>query len=432
MASNLDASAEYARSSKDTPRVLMLQGPVGPFFYELHKSLLGQGFAVTRVLFNAADQFFAQSSDCIRFSGTAAEWETWIRFEISRNAPDAIILFGSSRPAHEVARELAESFGIKVISLEEGYLRSGFISCEIGGNNQNSPLAHWKPGHSNDHAVQGATASPTGGHRSSFAIMSCWGALYYVLRETSSKTSDESLFHRRRERLLPLVKSWIAHSLRRTAARAYEFPIRNALTRNPGHILVPLQVSSDSQMQVAARGWDTPKLIDACLRSLALSGSKQRVVFKLHPLERSSQTIKQLIVVKAEHFGLPRDQIITLNSGRISDLTRHASGVVVINSTSAFSALHHDIPVLVLGAAVYRHDEIVTLGDTEEDLVAFFKLRRPKSREVIDAFFTDLKSQSLVPGDFYAAHGRKAAAAGVISKLKQLQTASQSQEKVNA
>lgn len=418
-----------SKNSRRTKRVLMLQGPIGPFFSELHQALNSHSFMVRQVLFNFGDRVFAGAKDCIRFSGSKSEWETFLRFEITQHRPDAIILFGSSRPAHQIARRLAEHFDVDVISLEEGYLRSGYVSAEQGGNNQHSPLAQWSfTSTSRTDVNMAPTAAALG---SSFATMSFWAAIYYFARDLASKASDNHLLHRRRERVLPLIWSWGVHILCRLSARVVEFPARRALQRSPGYILIPLQVLSDSQIQTAARGWNTPRLIDASLDALLMAGKEQRVVFKLHPLERSSTAIKRLILQKARQSKVDKHRITILHSGRMGDLTRRSSGMVLINSTSAFSALHHDIPILALGEAVFRHDDVVTLGETEADIAAFFKLRRVKSRTTIDAFLTDLKAQSLIPGDFYVSRGRKVAIDGIVEKLKQLQFVSSSLKEVS-
>ena len=217
--------------------------------------------------------------------------------------------------------------------------------------------------------------------------------------------------------------------LRRGASRISEYPARRALRNRPGYILVPLQVSSDSQLRTASRGWCVLRLVDASLMALRDDHSAQQVVFKLHPLERGSADIKRMIFRRASELGVDRHRIQVLHSGRMSELTRQSSGMIVINSTSAFSALHHDVPVLVLGQAVFRHSEIVTLGTSEEDVVAFFKLRHTKSSQMIEAFFNDLKSQSLIPGDFYVARGRQVAITGILDKLQQLQRVSLKQKK---
>ncbi|MCA0930409.1 capsular polysaccharide export protein, LipB/KpsS family [Ruegeria profundi] len=413
-------------------RVLLLQGPVGPFFTELQAALSSAGLEVRRVIFNAGDKAFAPRHDCLYFTGTQIEWENWLRSEIAQNAPDVIILFGSSRPPHEVARRVAASFGIDVLSLEEGYLRSGYVTCELGGNNQHSPLTTWdaKP-----RPIFGRTADPapaSGAQPSSFVTMGFWAATYYLTRDFASQPSDVHLFHRQRERIVPLVSRWGFHLLRRLAARIFELPTKRALHRCPEYFLIPLQVSSDSQLQVAARGWSVPRLIDASLKALRACPTEQRVVFKLHPLERRSAEIKRLIFRKASQLGVKRHRVRVLHSGRMGDLTRESSGMVVINSTSAFSALHHGIPVLVLGDAVFRHDEIVTLGESEADVTGFFKIRHAKSRRLIDAFFAVLKSQSLIPGDFYVSRGRQVAIAGIMGKLQQGQRVSRSQKEASA
>lgn len=413
--------------SKPKNSILLLQGPVGPFFAELQEALSVSDFATRRIVFNAGDKFFAPQRNCAYFTGTLCEWETWLRFELAQNAPDAIVLFGSNRPAHKIARRLAELHRIDVLSLEEGYLRSGYVSSELGGNNQHSPMVNWRPELLTPGGRAGA-APAAGAQPSSFTTMSFWAAAYYLVRDLASKPSDTHLFHRQRERVVPLAMSWGIHLLRRIASRITEYPARRALRRRPGYILVPLQVSSDSQLQAAARGWSTSRLIEASLMALRANPVGQRVVFKLHPLERESAAFKRLIFRKAAELRVDRRHIRVLHSGRMGELTKQTSGMVVINSTSAFSALHNGVPVLVLGDAIFRHDAIVTLGETEADISAFFQIRHAKSRLLVDAFIAELKSQSVIPGDFYVSSGRQIAIAGIVGKLKQQQRAPRGQE----
>lgn len=405
------------QSPQCRPRVLMLQGPVGPFFSELHRSLLALRFSVKRIAFNAGDQLFTSRNECILFTGTVAEWKAYLQLEITQYPPDAIILFGCERPAHKIARQLAGIFGIEVLSLEEGYLRSGYVSCELGGNNQHSPLANWRPKPMKQRRKENAKA-PSLAQGSSHWSIGIWAAAYYLVRDFASKPIDADLFHRQRERVVPLAMSWGIHLFRRLAARITELPTRRALQRSPGYLLIPLQVSSDSQLQAAARGWSTTRLIDASLMALRTNSPGQRVVFKLHPHERASEEVKRYIFRKAAEIGTDRHQISVVHSGRIGDLTKHSSGMVVINSTSAFSALHHDVPVLVLGDAIFRHDAIVTVGETEADILDFFKIRQSKPRDLIDEFLTEVKSQGLIPGDFYEARGRAVAIEGIIGKIQ--------------
>lgn len=399
-------------------RILLLQGPVGPFFTELQKSLDAAGFGVKRVIFNSGDKLFDRGQNRVRFVGSLGDWEAWLRSEIDHYRPDCIVLFGSNRPAHTVARHVAKMAGIPVLCLEEGYLRSGYVTAEFGGNNQHSPLIKWTPKGSLRPEAQAVPAADA--IWSPFLAMSIWGALYYLAREVFSRAADEELFHRPRERVLPMALSWCDHMVRQTVARISEFPIQSALRKKSGYILIPLQVSHDSQIKIASRQWNMVKLVDACLRALAVTEAHTMAVFKLHPLERQNGAISRFINQRAKALGIRRARFAVLRSGRIGELTANAAGMVLINSTSAFSALHHNVPLLVLGDAVYRHSELVTIGNDDQDIATFLKTRSAKSQETIKEFVKAVKAQSLLPGDFYVAAGRKIAAQNIVHKLKQL------------
>ncbi len=412
---------------KPASPILLLQGPVGPFFAELQEAFSGAGFRTRRVVFNAGDKFFAPHRNCAYFTGTLSEWETWLRFELAQNAPDVIVLFDSNRPVHKVARRLAELYRIDVLSLEESYLGSGYVICQICSNHQCSLTANRHP-NLRTLGCRLDAAPAAGAQASSFTAMNVWAAVYYLLRDIASKPSDEHLFHRQRERVVPLVMSWGVHLLRRFVARITEYPTRRALRRSPGYIFIPLEVPSDGQIQYAARGWSTSRLIEACLIPLRSNPHGQRVVFKLHPLERESAEIKRRIFRRALELGVDRHRIRILHSGRIGELTKQSSGMVVINSPSTFSALHHGVPVLVLGESVFRYYAIVTLGKTEADIAAFFKIRHTKSRVLVDAYIAELKSQNFIPGDFYVSRGRQVAIAAITGRLQQMQRMHLSQE----
>jgi capsular polysaccharide export protein len=93
--------------------------------------------------------------------------------------------------------------------------------------------------------------------------------------------------------------------------------------------------------------------------------------------------------------------------------------MIVINSTSAFSALHQNIPVLVLGDAIYRHARLVTLGENSADIRAFLNVRTAASKDDIVAFFDAVRTSALLPGDFYCGSGRQCAARAITSKIDQ-------------
>lgn len=402
--------------------VLLLQGPVGPFFAELQAALEAKGITTQRVLFNAADTLFCDKRrPAWRFTGGPAKWRRMLCDRLAARPVDAIVLFGANRPAHVVARHVAQERGIAVFCLEEGYLRSGFVTCERGGNNQHSPLRDWRPDRPRAAAQQPVDLAPAPVGPAGVAwglSMRVWGLVYYLVRDMLSPPTDGFLFHRKRERTLDLIRHWVGHSLTRASAQVAEFGLRRRVIRRGDYILVPLQVSSDSQLHVAGRGWSTGRLIDGVLTALKTAAPGQRVVFKLHPLELGGARIRQQILQKARALGVDTRQITVLHTGRMGALARGADGMIVINSTSAFSALFRGCPLLVLGDAVFRHPSIASLGATEADIEAFFHNRAPRSRQNVARFLADLRADCLIAGDFYAAKGRRAAIRGIISKLR--------------
>ncbi len=411
------------RKSNSKQSVLLLQGPVGPFFSDLHCALQSSGFQAKRVLYNAADRYYSArttKNSCLEFSGTMQEWQDWLKAELTHHKTDYIVLFGSSRPAHKLARSIASEFNIKVISLEEGYLRTGYITCEFGGNNQHSQLTSWRPDLVS--ASAGKNSDDISNYnRNSVFHKTIHAALYYFIRDYNGPKNSDELLHRVPERPFSLVASWISHLFKRQLNKLLEASTIRHLRKNPGFLLVPLQVASDSQISHAARGWDTDKLIDACINACLKSNVQQKLIFKLHPLERDGPSVKEKILEKARKAKLPESAVQVIYSGRIGELAKLSSGMIVINSTSAFSALHSNVPVLVLGSAVYRHKELVTLGSDAQSIVDFFNQRQTYAEEDKRKFIEYLKAESLVPGDFYAPKGRTLGVQSIISKIQNTQ-----------
>ena len=127
-------------------RVVLLQGPVGPFFKRLQGFLDDNGHSVWRICFNPADSLFSPGKNRVTYRGGIDDWSSWFTDFLDAMQIDCIVLFGAGRPVHDIARQVAARVGVQVIALEEGYLRPGYVTVEEGGNNNNSPLAGRLPG----------------------------------------------------------------------------------------------------------------------------------------------------------------------------------------------------------------------------------------------------------------------------------------------
>lgn len=406
-------------------RVLLLQGPVGPFFAHLQRHLEAAGVECWRVCFNAGDRHFASRHGRIDFSGSLAEWRNWLRACLEDGGFDALIGFGCFRPQHVVARRLTEAAGPAFLSLEEGYLRSGFITAEYGGNNACSPLAGRLP--PPGFAPAPATAlTPAGRAFPSFSAMCRQGAVYYTLRSLLSSPREQPLFHRK----VSVVREpffWARNALRFMQGRPGDFHvIEQLLEHHDGrYFLVPLQVAADSQMGKPALGWTADRLIREALTAFARQAPvDRRIVFKIHPLERGHSAARRTVLETATRLGISQ-RVDVLETGSLGLLVRHAAGVITINSTAGLSAIFHGTPLLVVGEALYSHPALATCARGEPRFDAFWNGGAVADAQLRHRYLSWIRQEALVPGDFYAEDGISLACAGVMARLRAMPFRSQ-------
>jgi len=115
-------------------RILLLQGPVGPFFRRLAKELRAAGAEVHKVNFNGGDGLFYPRG-AISWRGHPGDWPQFLARLLQERRIDIVLLFGDCRPIHRVARSVAQQYGVRVGAFEEGYIRPNFVTFEQFGVN---------------------------------------------------------------------------------------------------------------------------------------------------------------------------------------------------------------------------------------------------------------------------------------------------------
>ncbi|WP_221798777.1 capsular biosynthesis protein [Oceanobacter mangrovi] len=405
------------------PAVLLLQGPVGGFFNALAEHLRASSFRVWKVNFNAGDRLFGGG---ISFRGGLSDWRHWLADFLTANSIDVIVLFGSERPAHVVARKLAQDLGIVVLSLEEGYVRSGFITAERGGNNASSPLAGIIP--ADDQAC--LQDIPVRQFKS-FSRMSALGAAYYLARSLATHGRSKELFHRRF--ILPVeVFYWLRNMYRRYRGQASNFHTIERLLEHSdkAFYLVPLQVSVDANLQSAALGWNSTRLISESIHSFSRSApATTRLVFKVHPMERGHCNYIGFIRDLAHQLGVA-DRVDVIDIGSMGLLARHSAGMITINSTSGLSAIFHGVPLMVVGKALYANPLLATCAHGEPDFDEFWEGGFVAPRKLRTRYIQWLKQESLIPGDFYVREGMEVACYGIEERILDLLSAKTCSEDV--
>lgn len=363
-------------------RVLFLQGPVGPFFWNLAKDLRDQGAEVFKFNFNAGDWLFYPRG-AKSFRGTLAQWPAVLEAFMREQCIDTVLLFGDCRPVHVCVRGLAQELGCVVGVFEEGYLRPDYVTFEPVGVNGNSEFAQslgpWlaqqalgideaaqagKPQGDYSSAQEGQSFGYVG---NTFWHAACWGMAYFFAAWLMQWFWNNALHHRR----MTVVDGpwWLLSFGRKFWYRKKEHGLQELLCGEwrKRFFLVPLQVYNDAQITVHSDFESVCNFVAYVMRSFAKALAEERagrmlangrsiqdalLVFKHHPMDRGHRNYAKVLERLMQHYGL-QGRVLYIHDQHLPSLLKAARGVVVVNSTVGLSALNHGAPVKVCGAALY-------------------------------------------------------------------------------
>jgi capsular polysaccharide export protein len=332
-------------------RVLLLQGPHGPFFSRVARALLEAGArTVEKINFNGGDILY-YPGQASTYSGALSDWPVFLDAYLKQNEIDCIFMFGDCRPMHRAASTVAQARGLQCWVFEEGYIRPNFITFEQHGVNANSSL----PAHRDAYdAWQHADLPDEVPVPPSFRFAAKHAMGYFM----ASALAWPWFWRYQHHRNLTLLDGlyWIRSYLRK---KHYLHAEKNALRDIQPigarqYFLVVLQVASDAQVAVHSPYETISDFIVDTVRSFAQHAPKDAVLLvKHHPLDRGYSDYSQLIDQLLHAHGL-KDRLRYIHDQHLPTLLKHALGVVTINSTVGLSALFHGTPVVTMGKAVYN------------------------------------------------------------------------------
>lgn len=402
------------------PLILLLQGPVGPFFRVLATQLETTGYDVLKVNFNGGDWLFFNGPHTLHFAGTMDAWTDWLNAFIRGRKPEAIVLFGDSRPYHRQAIAVARQAGIPVASFEEGYVRPNFITLEWGGNNALSPLRELKPPRHARGAIE--TVEPVKGNL--FRAMTFFAIRYYLTKTAGAIFFRGNAHHRSRGIFSESVL-WTRNFYRKLRY----YPANNELMLNlienleDQYFVLALQVHDDQQLLRHGRGWTMERLITESIRSFKrFAANNHHLVIKIHPMDRGHKSYRPFAMELARVAGC-EDRVHIVDDGSIGLLIRHSLGLVTINSTSGLLALNHGKPLLALGEAVYNGPGLARLYNPHlsvepSGLDAFWAAPVAPDRAAVKMFNARMREESLVNGSFYLRGLLEATARRVVGRIQ--------------
>jgi capsular polysaccharide export protein len=342
--------------------ILLLQGPLGPFFWRLSRDLIASGARVSKVNFNGGDWFFYPAGG-IRFNGMMQDWPAFLSQFVREQRIDLILLYGDCRPVHECVRKEAERLGIEVGVFEAGYVRPDHITLERGGINDYSSIPRRKKFFLTFPITESTAPLKVG---RVFWHAALWAILYYV-----AASILKPLFpHYRHHRPLAVREAWPWF---RGLWRKYYYFIKERHVRRQlqtenacRFFLVPLQVYYDSQMRVHSNYPSVESFIHDVVDNFAKNADQDvSLVIKHHPMDRAYRDYSQLCESLAEGYGLG-GRLLYVHDLQLPSVLNRASGVVVVNSTVGLSALLHGVPVKVCGRAIYDIPHLTYSGRLKE------------------------------------------------------------------
>ncbi len=330
-------------------RVLLLQGPLGPFFHRLAQDITQAGAQVFKVNFNGGDWLF-YPENAFNYRGQPERWPAYFEALLDQLHVDMVLLFGDCRPIHSSAHEIAHRRGIEIGVFEEGYIRPYYITLERFGVNAHSSIPR---------APNFYLNNPTPPHDAprslgkTFRYAAYWAMLYYLAAGLLKPFFPHYRHHRPLSWLegLPWVRSLWRKGYYAVRERGVSALLRGKFAGR--YFLVPLQVHNDAQV-VKHSDFDTvTHFIDEVMTSFAGHAPQSGIlVIKHHPMDRGYCDYAALIAGRIKQLGL-QGRCYYIHDQHLPTLLDHSRGVVVVNSTVGLSAVIHGAPVKVCGKAMY-------------------------------------------------------------------------------
>lgn len=377
------------------PDVLLLQGPIGPFFSRLAEDLIARGFNVHKVNLNGGDKFFYSQPGAIDYSGELEHWDAFLERLLINKKIGRVYLFGDCRVYHRVAREVAERNNVRVFVFEEGYIRPNFITLEENGVNGHSAMVK------KSFALP-KVAQPRNEEKTFSINVFPRVAIYAIVYYWASKFR-RSLFpgyqHHRDFRLVSEGYHWIVSGIRKLRFERKERRVlKNLLPEFEGNYFVcPLQVHCDMQVVVHSDYNSIEHFIGDVLTSFAKHApSNKAIVFKHHPLDRGYTDYSSLFNNLVSELGL-QGRVFYVHDLCLPTLLKHAEGTVVINSTVGMSSLFHGTPVKTLGKAIYN----LTGVTCQSSLKAFWQNAGEVDRDMFHHLRNYLVTENQLNGNMY-------------------------------
>lgn len=390
----------------NSQKILLLQGPVGPFFLNLkHYLTVKCGKRVFKINFNGGDDYYYPvAEDALNYRGTVAQFEHFLSEFIEKEQIDAVVCFGDNRIYHRIARDYCMTVGCSFWAFEEGYLRPHYITFEKWGVNYSSQIARdatMYDATSSDFVLAGKLNFKRYQPRpvaSGFWKRASFASRYYFELWRQEKAFP-AYRHHREKRLHIYASAWLkagfSSFIHGFKDRKIERQIVNK-TLAPFFIF-PLQVHNDSQIRQHGRGKSVSQHLRSVINSFAeFAPQNTHLVIKHHPMDKGFSDYSCFIKKLAKKRGV-YERVHYVFDVPMPIFLRKAKGMVVVNSTTGISALIHNLPVKVIGDAHYDIPGLTS----RQSLAQFWQNPESPNHEKVEYYLHYLRAMTQLNGSFY-------------------------------
>ncbi|MDD2723246.1 MAG: capsular biosynthesis protein [Methylovulum sp.] len=379
---------------------LFLQGPCSPLFAKLADHLHSQGHAVHKINFTGGDVAYWTPRKATLFRGELGSLPEVLEAVRKKYAITDQILFGDCRPIHVAAKQYARQHGIRTHVFEEGYFRPYWMTLEREGVNGHSMLPR-DPDWYRRIGKYVPSADDKQIFHAPFKVRATHDVIYHV-----AGLGNRLVFrHYKSHAPDPVALEYAGYvnrfvRLHLTKKQDNE-NIQHLLRKKIPYYLLPLQLNSDSQIQVHSTFTNMVEVIDLVMRSFAEhAATRSWLVIKTHPLDAGLLNYGKIIEKQARQLGL-NGRILFLQSGNLNTLVAHARGLVTVNSTAGGLALELDCPTVTLNNPIYNLSGLTFQGG----LNAFWCNSEKPDQELFRCFRNTVIHTTQVNGSLYSKPG---------------------------
>lgn len=378
--------------------MLLLMGPLGTFFARLAHQLEGRGVPVFKLML-PLHEFGFPAHQRLAYDGPMDALAPFLREVIERHGIRHLFMYGDFIDPHRIAIELVRELNaqhpeaprLDAWVFELGYVRPNHVTLERERVNARSALKRPVDFY---RALPEVHSLPVVNPSTGLRWRKVWKVPTFVLHAFCQYPiiAGPHKLQPRPSYLLAQMHGLLRKHLYRVTERA----LHRKLGDGTPYVLVPLQVSSDSQVSMGSTYSGMEPFIEQLIASFARHGRPgDRLAFKHHPRDRGYNHYGALIQELSQRHGLG-ERVIYFHDGALGPILRASRGVVTINSTVGLQALYHGVPTRVMGQAFY---DLPGLTD-QQPLEGFWQNPLPPERELFLKFHTHLIETTQINGNF--------------------------------